>query len=103
MQKFIKPNFPLYFWQNPLYFFNGLLGSLNGLKWIFCRKQTLSKIQFYIGIHLNQIQILNFENLITPSDHRTAIAEITQTKYPNKQELKSMIIKIKKVSTNSSS
>ena len=27
-------------------FFNGLLGSLNGLKWIYCRKQTLSKIQF---------------------------------------------------------
>ena len=59
----------MYFWQNPLYFFNGLLGSLNGLKWIFCRKQTLSKIQFYIGIHLKQIQILNFENMITPIGH----------------------------------
>ena len=62
MQKYIKPNFPLYFWQNPLYFFNGLLGSLNGLKWIFCRKQTLSQIQFYIGIHLNETQICQFRN-----------------------------------------
>ena len=68
-QKYRKPNFPLYFWQNPLYFFNGLLGSLNGLKWIFCRKQTLSKIQFHIGIHLNEIQILHFENMLTPNDH----------------------------------
>ena len=59
----------MYFWQNPLYFFNGLLGSLNGLKWIFCSKQTLSKIQFYIGIHLDQIQILNFENMIPPTIH----------------------------------
>ena len=65
-QKYRKPNFPLYFWQNPLYFFNGLLGSLNGLKWIFCRKQTLSKIQFYIGIHLSEIQNLNFAKYDNP-------------------------------------
>ena len=48
-QKYRKPNFPLYFWQNPLYFFNGLLGSLNGLKWIFCSKYV--------------------ENMLTPTTH----------------------------------
>ena len=65
-QKYRKPNFPLYF-------FNGLLGRLNGLKWNFCRKQTLFKIQFYTGIHLSKIQIFNFENMITPSVHARSL------------------------------
>ena len=79
-QKYRKPNFPLYFWQNPLYFFNGLLGNLNGLKWIFCRKQTQSKIQIYIGIHLSEIQILNFENMIAPNVHPSVEIRMFNTK-----------------------
>ena len=59
-QKYRNPNFPLYFWQNPLYFFDGLLGSLNGLKWIFCRIQTLSKTQFYRRIYLSENFFVNF-------------------------------------------